>query len=181
MIPAQSFTRADLTRPIEIERRFDLAICVEVGEHLPDSYSEVLVKSLTSLAPVIVFSAAIPGQGGLHHVNLQWPPYWEKIFVKYGYELIDCLRWQVWDHPEVGVWYAQNCLLYVARGYLAGHAKLMVEHERWRGLPRSVVHPKMFADVSDYTRLTPRPLLNLLPHALKRTFIRRFSKLSRSD
>ena len=177
MIAPQHFMQRDLTQPFGVGRNFDLAICVEVAEHLPESASEVLVNSLTELSKVILFSAAIPDQGGLHHVNEQWPPYWERLFTNHGFELVDCIRWRVWDRPEVDVWYAQNCLLYVQRDYLADHARLSEEHSRWKNLPRSVVHPRSFADAKNYAALTPRPLLRLLRPALKRTLLRRLSFL----
>ncbi len=53
-----------LTAPLSLGRKFDVTICLEVGEHIPHNYSQVLVRSLSNLAPCIVFSAAIPFQGG---------------------------------------------------------------------------------------------------------------------
>jgi len=68
--------RADLSEPLEIDENFDVAVCLEVAEHLDKTRAESLVADLTSLAPTILFSAAIPGQGGTHHVNEQWASYW---------------------------------------------------------------------------------------------------------
>ena len=65
-----------------LERKFDLAISLEVAEHLKSSSSEDFVQSLTTLAPMILFSAAIPHQGGLHHINEQWLEYWGDLFNK---------------------------------------------------------------------------------------------------
>lgn len=59
----------DVGAPIELHRRFDLVLCLEVAEHLPASAADTLVRSLTGLGNVIAFSAAIPFQGGANHVN----------------------------------------------------------------------------------------------------------------
>jgi SAM-dependent methyltransferase len=176
MVPEQFFRAADLTFPINLERKFDLAVCVEVGEHLPESASGTLAKSLTESAPVILFSAAIPGQGGIDHINLQWPPYWEKLFLARGFDLVDCIRWRVWDRADVEVWYAQNCLLFVQHEYLAKSPRLQMECSKFGGLPRCVVHPKMYDSTRDMTTLTPRPLLRLLPASVKRAVSWRLSR-----
>lgn len=68
-IPRQCFRRADLQQPLEIEGEFDLALSLEVAEHLPPARAEGFIAELAALAPVVLFSAAIPFQGGHHHVN----------------------------------------------------------------------------------------------------------------
>src|SRR5690349_6826641 len=73
MIPPTCFRSVDLTRPFELPRDFDLALCLEVGEHLPGESAARVVRELTKSAPMVVFSAAIPGQGGTGHINEQWP------------------------------------------------------------------------------------------------------------
>jgi hypothetical protein len=67
---------------------------------------------LTRLGPVVLFSAAIPGQGGLGHLNEQWPRYWVDLFRAKSYVAIDCLRHRIWDDDGVDWWYAQNLLFY---------------------------------------------------------------------
>lgn len=74
-IPKDRFLSHDLTKPLALDRKFDLAISLEVAEHLPCDSAEAFVDSLTQLAPVILFSAAIPFQGGVGHVNEQWQEY----------------------------------------------------------------------------------------------------------
>ena len=113
-VPPDRFTVADLARPLQAGRRFDLAICCEVAEHLPADAAEVLIATLTSLSEVVLFSAAIPGQGGKHHVNEQWPSYWQKKFQQRDYSAYDVLRPRIWDDPTVEWWYRQNIVLYVA-------------------------------------------------------------------
>ena len=68
-IPPSRFRAVDLSAPLDLGRRFDLAFCLEVAEHLPSCAAPVLVRTLASHAPLILFSAAVPFQGGEDHVN----------------------------------------------------------------------------------------------------------------
>ncbi|MGH9343269.1 MAG: methyltransferase domain-containing protein, partial [Terriglobia bacterium] len=111
LIPADRFLAFNLEQPFQTERDFDLAISLEVAEHLPRSCAEPFVESLTKLAPVVLFSAAIPFQGGTHHVNEQWPDFWADIFRTHDYVTIDCLRKRIWQNENVEWWYAQNILI----------------------------------------------------------------------
>jgi SAM-dependent methyltransferase len=74
-IPQDQFSATDLSLPFRLPCTFDLAVSLEVAEHLPPQSAEDFVDSLTRLAPVVLFSAAIPLQGGTHHLNEQWPDY----------------------------------------------------------------------------------------------------------
>ena len=75
-IDPSDFEAADLTRPIALDARYDLAVCIEVAEHLPAASAEPLVDTLVRAAPVVLFSAATPGQGGFEHVNERPRKYW---------------------------------------------------------------------------------------------------------
>jgi SAM-dependent methyltransferase len=113
--PSEKFRRADLGVPLELDRRFDLALSLEVGEHLPEDAAETLVASLVSLASAVVFSAAIPGQPGTDHINCQWPEWWASLFRERNYRPCDCLRLQFWNEGEIPYWYAQNMIVYSDR------------------------------------------------------------------
>lgn len=106
----------DLTGPLDLGRRFDLVQCLEVAEHLPAESAETLIDSLCRHADVILFSAAIPHQGGVGHVNERWPDEWATLFATRGYICFDCLRPLVWADDRVAWWYAQNLLLFVRSG-----------------------------------------------------------------
>src|SRR3954464_13376223 len=69
LIPPQQFRAHDLTREVVLDRRFDLAMSLEVAEHLPEECARQIVEVLTYSADVVVFSAAIPDQQGTNHVN----------------------------------------------------------------------------------------------------------------
>ena len=143
-IPADRFIAADLRAGAEVDRRFDLAVSLEVAEHLPEDSAAGFVESLTRLAPVVLFSAAIPHQGGIGHVNEQWPEYWRDLFARHDFVALDWVRPRVWENPDVRVWYAQNTLLFVAEEQVAARPELQREYECTRGRPLARVHPTMF-------------------------------------
>ena len=143
-IPRERFQTADLSKPLEIGRTFDLAVSMEVAEHLPPECAASFVESLTQLAPVVLFSAAIPFQGGNHHVNEQWPDKWAELFQKHGYLMVDCIRKCVWQNDAVEWWYAQNALLYVRNDSLQSNATLKAEFERTNLSQLNLVHPRQY-------------------------------------
>jgi SAM-dependent methyltransferase len=121
-IPKGCFRAVDLSQPFELAEFFDLAICLEVAEYLPVRSARGFIRSLVRLAPVVLFSAAIPLQGGTHHVNEQWPAYWQELFEEHGYRILDLIRKEIWSMPEVQFWYWQNILLFVRDDLVATRA-----------------------------------------------------------
>ena len=97
-------------------RTFDAAVSMEVAEHLPEHVADRYVHLLVRLAPVIVFTAAPPGQGGEDHVNEQPPEYWITKFCAHGFEVNTALTeqwrnaWQTSDKVET--WYYQNLMVF---------------------------------------------------------------------
>jgi len=142
-IPHEQFTAVDLTQPFRVERTFDVAVSLEVAEHLPQASAESFIESLTRLAPVILFSAAIPHQMGAHHINEQWQTWWVERFARAGYSAVDCMRPRVWDDPHVEWWYAQNMFLMVREDYLCASAVLRKERDK-AAAPYAVVHPRAY-------------------------------------
>jgi len=114
-IPRSHFKTMNLEGAILVDRTFDLAVCLEVAEHLNPARAESLVSDLASLAPVVAFSAAIPGQGGTNHINERWQSYWRDLFLLAGFDAIDCLRTSNWHNEEIEWWYRQNLILYVKK------------------------------------------------------------------
>lgn len=91
---------------------FDLAISLEVAEHIDPANAGDLVAWLCRLAPVVVFSAALPGQGGPGHVNEQWPAYWGALFAEHGFGGSEDLRGELWADERIEWWYRQNLLVF---------------------------------------------------------------------
>jgi SAM-dependent methyltransferase len=175
------FQAADLERPPVIDRSFDLAMSVEVAEHLAPDAADRFVDFLTGLAPVVLFSAAPPGQGGVDHINEQWPAYWARRFAARGYRAYDIVRPRVWSEPDVAFFYAQNLLLYAADDRFAdvrpAFSLIPDPEQPDLAVPVPVVHPELLAAVARQ-RTTVRPaslssLLRQLPGATSRAVRRR--------
>lgn len=172
-VPASCFLVHDLAQPLHLERHFDLVLALEVAEHLPPAHAGVFIASLARLGPLVLFSAAIPFQGGLHHVNEQWPAYWAGLFAAHGFIPIDCIRPRVWENARVQWWYAQNTLLFAHRGALASNSALQCAYTASAGRPLNLVHPRRYLGAADLRALGPRRLLAALPAALWRSVRRR--------
>jgi len=143
-IPQERFLSFDLREPLLMDRQFDLVVSLEVAEHLPGECAERFVDSLVRLGPVILFSAAIPFQGGQQHINEQWPDYWAKHFQQRRYVVIDCIREKIWQNPNVEMWYAQNILMFVRQDYLRSYPLLKKVVENTTTSRLSIVHPRKY-------------------------------------
>ncbi|HEY1206222.1 MAG: class I SAM-dependent methyltransferase [Bryobacteraceae bacterium] len=135
-IPAQWFIAHDLETPLRLDRTFDLAVSLEVAEHLSPQRAASFVSDLCALAPAVLFSAAIPGQWGTNHRNERWPEYWRALFEALRFEPYDCLRRRIWWDERIEPWYRQNLLLYARTDDREKYA-----HLDCRG-PLSLVHPR---------------------------------------
>jgi len=113
VVSPECFIRADLAQPLAKDDKFDLCLCLEAAEHLPPERGPSLVEDLTELSSIIVFSAAIPFQGGNGHFNEIWPEYWAKLFSNRGYLPWTGLRDSIWNERTVPWWYRQNLLIFV--------------------------------------------------------------------
>jgi hypothetical protein len=114
-IPEECFTEHDLCSKIHLDTTFDLAISLEVAEHLPSGSARGFVESLTGFSDFILFSAAIPHQMGVGHINEQWPNYWISLFEERGFFAVDIIRKRIWDDESIPSWYRQNILLFVKK------------------------------------------------------------------
>jgi len=177
-IPPTQFRAADLTKPFTCSRTFDLAVSLEVAEHLPEQSAEGFVHSLVNLAPVVVFSAAIPFQGGDAHLNEQWPDYWAKRFRAHGYVAIDYVRPRIWGNPAISWWYAQNTLVFCTEDYVKQHDwASQAQAETQRSQMLAVVHPDRYEhavhQAVDPSVMGVSALLAALPAAFAKTLQRK--------
>ena len=116
-ISPQEFKEVDLEENFDLIKKYDLAISLEVAEHLSEKSADIFIRNLISAGKVILFAAAIPLQGGQNHINEQWLTYWEKKFLKYDYVIHDILRPIFWDNPNIFTWYKQNMVLVTPRNF----------------------------------------------------------------
>jgi SAM-dependent methyltransferase len=175
LIDRHCFRSHDLTQPLRLDETFDLAVSLEVAEHIAESSAHTFVDSLTRLAPLVLFSAAIPHQGGDNHINEQWPEYWIQHFANRNYVAYDCIRSLVWDDPIVAYYYAQNTFIYVHRDRVSEYAALTPLTPAVGALAR--VHPRRWLEASDPRRQHLRPLIKALPHSLSNAVGIRIRKL----
>jgi len=112
--PRITFAPQDLEQPFTGPRA-DLALSLEVAEHLSPARAASFVADLVALAPAILFSAAIPGQGGVGHLNEQWHSWWAALFAGHGYRAYDVIRPTIWTDEAIPAWYRQNAVLYLAQ------------------------------------------------------------------
>ncbi len=150
LIPAEDFQAVDLSRPVKTDRRYDLVVSLEVGEHLPPAAAPTFVETLTGLGPVVLFSAAIPFQRGANHVNEQWPEYWARLFAERGYRAVDCVRSLIWNEEDVEPYYCQNAVIYVAEDKLADYPALARAALPAGQAPLSLVHPHYYIKRSSF-------------------------------
>jgi SAM-dependent methyltransferase len=136
LVPRTRFRVVDLSKPWDLGRRFEAALCLEVAEHLDESVAPMLVASLARHADEIIFSAACPGQPGQHHVNCQWPEYWQHLFNANGFQCSDEVRWAIWNDRDVEVWYRQNMFVATRNPSSAGTEERL----------RAVIHPEFLPD-----------------------------------
>jgi SAM-dependent methyltransferase len=117
-IPRAAFVSCDLSAPLALGRQFDLVQSLEVAEHLDAQVADEFVDNLVRHGKLILFSAAIPGQGGERHINEQPLDYWRNRFLARGYEAFDFVRPQIEKNRRISYWYRNNVILYVHRSQI---------------------------------------------------------------
>lgn len=176
LIAAEEFRPTDLSQPFRLGVRFDLVVSMEVAEHLPQGIAADFVATLVAHGDLVLFSAAIPSQGGDGHVNEQWPSYWASQFAAHDYRPIDCIRPRVWSDRAVGWWYAQNSLLYASPAAIDRSAVLRTLGERFAGLPLDLVHPRRFLLDDTPNEVSVRRAWRVLRGAVRHRIAQRFSR-----
>lgn len=168
-IAASEFVERDLTKEFDLEKKYDLVISLEVAEHLPESSAAGFVKSLTRHSDVIMFSAALPGQGGQNHINEQWPHYWQMHFEDNGFEMIDFFRFKIWNNERIEHWYRQNLFLVVRKGHpltQTGSNQIF-----------SLVHPKLLDIVTEQNAQKIQKLQTTIEKLKRRDIIGKVAKM----
>jgi SAM-dependent methyltransferase len=113
-IETERFRAADLARPFDLGRTFDLVESLEVAEHIDETASEVFVLNLVKHARrFVLFSAAVPGQGGENHVNEQPYDFWRRRFAEHGFSAYDFVRPRITADNRISFWYRYNIILFV--------------------------------------------------------------------
>lgn len=138
-LPLENFRQMDIeTEDFPITGRWALGMSLEVVEHLTPYGGDKVVKFLAENCRFVLFSAAMPGQGGYGHINEQWPSYWIEKFRVCGMEPDGRIRAHLWADQRVPCYYRQNLLLFYRLG------SLMETESGYFTL--DVVHPQLYKD-----------------------------------
>ena len=156
VIPPDHFIPRDLEERLPHTRRYDLAISMEVAEHLPASRADSFVEDLCALSDTVLFSAATVFQGGTHHLNEQRLSYWIAKFSEHGFEPFDIIRSQIWDDAGIPAWYRQNAVLF---------RKSPKERSEYRRVP-DLIHPDIFEEK-----------MRMMEHYARKPYFRMYFKL----
>ena len=136
MVDPKYFSICDFEK-LQIEcEAYELCICLEVAEHISKENAKKFIEFICKKSNQILFSAAIPGQGGVCHLNEAWPSYWESIFSENGFYVEDFLRSKIWSDDKIPFWYRQNILLFKKT------KALEVVTNKGRAL--DLVHPQLY-------------------------------------
>ena len=138
----------NLEKPFFLKCKFDLAISLEVAEHIDGKYADIIIESLCNHSDAILFSAALPMQGGTGHINEKPCSYWAERFAQFDYSPLDCLRPQIWDNSDVEVWYKNNSILFVSQ-----EKKRELERQIPKyNYPLDIIHPQMLERIVDRSK-----------------------------
>jgi hypothetical protein len=145
IIQKEKFVAADFRSQLNIPGHYDLAMCLEVAEHLPEELSTALVMRLTAAAPIVLFSAAVPGQPGIEHINSQWQDYWRTIFRDRSYVALDLVRPTIWGRQDVDYWYQQNTIIYCHDAIAATRLDLPRASKK---SSLNMIHPDLYEQIT---------------------------------
>lgn len=115
VIDKEDFKSFNLNEAYYLNKKFDLAISLEVAEHILPQNAEIFIDSLCAHGDLVLFSAAVPGQEGTLHYNEQNNGYWVEKFEKNGYQCVDFLRHMIWNNSKISWWYRQNILIFIKK------------------------------------------------------------------
>ncbi len=176
LIGRDHFRPCDITAPFDLGRRFDLVECLEVAEHVPPHLGPALIDNLARHGDHILFSAAVPGQGGLGHINERPLGYWRDLLGLLGYRAFDYLRAAVIDRAEVEWWYRYNTLLYVHERACAALPAAVLASEIAAGAPIPDLSPLSMRLRKLVLRALPEAAVSHLAAAKHRQFVRSLGK-----
>lgn len=165
------FVEKNLEEFFSLDKKYDLAISLEVAEHVSSESADIFVKNLIAAGKIILFSAAVPLQGGQNHINEQWLSYWEEKFSENGYTIHDVIRPLIWDNPEIFWWYRQNMVLVTPNDYV-------LDENLVKNPLRDIIHPKLFILKCNYLKimengeLSPKTYFQLLLRSIRKKLSR---------
>jgi len=137
------FISTNFEEKIHPRRKYDLAISLEVAEHISEGRADDFIDTLTEASDVIVFGAAVKGQGGENHINEQWQSYWIEKFKQRSFVCVDIFRPRIWNDRRIEWWYRQNTFLFIKKSVF-GNKIVVPKSVLMSGSLYDVVHPESF-------------------------------------
>ncbi len=142
LIDNNKFKAYNLNEVFNLDRKFDLAISLEVAEHILPENAKTFIDSICFHSDIVLFSAAIPGQEGTLHFNEQYNEYWIDLFAKNGYECIDFLRHKIWNNKKISWWYRQNILIFIKSSEINSTQYDLIKSQK-NGNHSTYIHPSL--------------------------------------
>jgi hypothetical protein len=113
VIPRDRIQIVDLAQQsVDLRKHATLAMTIEVAEHLPSEAADRFVRTLVCASDIVLFSAALPGQGGSGHINERPLMYWVRKFWAHGYVPLDPIRPYVARDSYIFPWIRQNIVMF---------------------------------------------------------------------
>lgn len=158
VIDNNEFVPTDISDTINVKEKYDLAISLEVAEHLPIERAKSFVSDLCKMSDVVMFSAAIKFQGGDNHINEQRISYWIQLFKNNGYEVMDIIRPEIWTDIKIPVWYRENMVIFVNK-YKFDKSFYQKKSEK---SILDMVHPELYeAKIKYYEKVMKNPVIKI--------------------
>jgi len=162
IIPKECFQRVDFYDLSPPSKKFDLAVCLEVAEHVDTAIAEKMLDYLCKSSDLVLFSAAIPGQGGHEHINERYQTYWIEKFREHGFSAFDLIRPAVWLDQRVSWWYQQNCIVF------ANDLAKQKHNLHEQPFITDLVHPFLYEKIRDPKNYSLKNFIHNFPHYLHR-------------
>ena len=134
-----NFIYADLTKPIILEKKYDLAISLKITKDIFNDHLEEYLQNLTRASDIILFTAILSLDEGDYEKE-PYPSYWVDKFEKYNYVPCDVLRWTFWNDKKIGCEYKQNIMFFCKKEKLSK----LKEQFIFEKMPFDIVHPAKY-------------------------------------
>lgn len=105
----------DISLPCEGQR--DMILCIEVLEHFKEEVALRLHDFICNSTDLVLFSAAVPGQGGIGHINCRRHSYWHDKFSNRGFKYFDGFKSEIVHDQAIPFWLRQNLFIYYRDNY----------------------------------------------------------------
>ena len=179
LVDDSEFLACDLSTTLPAPIPCDLAVSLEVLEHVPEPAGEAAVDFLTQSAPMVLFSAAVPGQPGWEHINCKPHAYWKSLFQQRGFERLDIIRPRIIEDATMPFWYRQNLFLFANA---AGLGRVRVRQIPFENIPDDfeLVHTRLLEEYRKRENTTLGKVFRQLWSSLARSVGYRTGRMKRS-